>query len=126
MSSVVSQGDHVSETSQDSPLPLRKSVSAHGIERQLHPSHRRSGIVSKVPPLSLEDKANRDQAGVMLISRLCTQNCWPKANAGRKKDIEECLLEANALASYENRPTSLPNRSMHSRVSHSHFFHHST
>lgn len=114
-SSIASQQD--SSGAQDPPL-LRRAASAHGLERQLHPSNRRSGIKSKTSPLSLEDKANRDQAGVILISRLCAHNCWPRANAKRGKDVEESLLQANALASRQNRPTTLLSKSILDRVCH--------
>lgn len=117
------QRDYASETTPDSPLPLRRAISAHGIERQIHPSTRRSGVRSKSLPLSLEDKANRDQAGIILISRLCVHDCWPKDNAQRKRDVEECLLQANTIASRENKATTLSVKPMLTRVRRNHLLH---
>ncbi|KZP15181.1 hypothetical protein FIBSPDRAFT_959149 [Athelia psychrophila] len=116
-SSAASQRD-VAGTSQDPPPPHRRtaSPSAHGIERQLHPSRRRSNVEPKGPPISLDDKANRDQAGAILIARLCARNCWPLADAERKKDLTESLLQANALATRENRPTTPQSKAMQNRI----------
>lgn len=123
-SSAASQRD-VAGTSQDPPPPHRRtaSPSAHGIERQLHPSRRRSNVEPKGPPISLDDKANRDQAGAILIARLCARNCWPLADAERKKDLTESLLQANALATRENRPTTPQSKAMQNRVRHNSSFH---
>lgn len=124
-SSTTSQRD-VSGTSQGPPPSLRRtaSLSAHGIERQLHPSHRRSGIKPKGPPMSLEDKANRDQAGAILIARMCARNCWPVADADRKNEVNESLLQANALVTRENRPTTPQSKVMNNRVRHNSSYHH--
>lgn len=113
-SSAASQWDQ-SEASQSAPQ-LMRVPSGHGIDRQLHPSNRKSGVKSKVTPLSLEDKANRDQASFLAISRFCGENCWPLSNAKRKKIVEECLLQANASATLENRPTTPLSKNMMNRV----------
>lgn len=101
------------------PRVLSRQLSANGLERQIHPSTRRSGVKSNVAPLPPADRINRDNAGIILISRLCRQDCWPYAGLARDKNIEEALLQANAEASSQQRPTTVGNKSMYNRVSNS-------
>lgn len=119
-SSTTNQPVPVDRNTAPPPL-LHRQSSGNGLERQIHPSTRRSGLKSNVAPLPIDDKINRDNAGIILITFLCRQDCWPSAAEARDKNIEEALLQANAEAHRQHRPTTIGDKSMHIRVSYLHF-----